>query len=218
FGIEQLVRDVEMYRIGEGATDILRPFVAREGLNPHLERAAKYLDPHLSPEERTKEFGKLLRFYVRWYREQWRRKPLPDFVAQCHPLVRTVLTFVERASRRLARAILYAMAFRGLALRDDQGRQNRIEQIGEDLLVMTAAALHAEAHRQDAQNAARWELVQEIFRQAKARVNRLIPELIHNDDAALTTIGRRAFQEVYPFLTQGIIQRRLEDYRSKTSE
>ncbi|HKR81329.1 MAG TPA: acyl-CoA dehydrogenase family protein, partial [Nitrospira sp.] len=30
FGIEQLVRDVEMYRIGEGATDILRPFVARE--------------------------------------------------------------------------------------------------------------------------------------------------------------------------------------------
>ena len=33
FGIEQLVRDVEMYRIGEGATDVLRPFVAREGLN-----------------------------------------------------------------------------------------------------------------------------------------------------------------------------------------
>jgi len=32
FGIEQLVRDAEMYRIGEGATDILRPFVAREGL------------------------------------------------------------------------------------------------------------------------------------------------------------------------------------------
>ncbi|MGH7208577.1 MAG: acyl-CoA dehydrogenase family protein, partial [Nitrospiraceae bacterium] len=36
FGIEQLIRDVEMYRIGEGATDILRPFVAREGLSPHL--------------------------------------------------------------------------------------------------------------------------------------------------------------------------------------
>ena len=37
FGMEQLVRDITMYRIGEGATDILRPFVAREGLNTHLE-------------------------------------------------------------------------------------------------------------------------------------------------------------------------------------
>ena len=33
FGIEQLVRDAEMYRIGEGATDVMRPFVAREALN-----------------------------------------------------------------------------------------------------------------------------------------------------------------------------------------
>src|SRR5213596_2004923 len=43
FMIEQLVRDAEMYRIGEGATDVLRPFVAREGLNPHLERTRAYL-------------------------------------------------------------------------------------------------------------------------------------------------------------------------------
>ena len=42
FGIEQLVRDAEMYRIGEGATDILRPFVVREGLSPHLDRAKRF--------------------------------------------------------------------------------------------------------------------------------------------------------------------------------
>src|SRR5437870_6928139 len=44
FPIEQLVRDAEMYRIGEGATDVLRPFVAREALSPHLERARTYLE------------------------------------------------------------------------------------------------------------------------------------------------------------------------------
>jgi len=48
FGIEQLVRDAEMYRIGEGATDVMRPFVAREGLSPHLERAQRYLKAGIS--------------------------------------------------------------------------------------------------------------------------------------------------------------------------
>src|SRR5437660_1729780 len=38
FPIEQLVRDAELYRIGEGATDILIPFIAREVLAPHLNR------------------------------------------------------------------------------------------------------------------------------------------------------------------------------------
>src|SRR5207247_5613906 len=39
FGIEQLVRDAEMYGSGEGATDVLRPFVSREWMSPHLDRA-----------------------------------------------------------------------------------------------------------------------------------------------------------------------------------
>ncbi len=34
----------------------------------------------------------------------------------------------------LARTTFYAVAFHRQALRDDQGRQNRIEMIGEDLL------------------------------------------------------------------------------------
>src|SRR5207244_3987425 len=53
FPIEQLVRDAEMYRIGEGATDILRPFVAREALSPHLERARVYLEGGLIRAGRT---------------------------------------------------------------------------------------------------------------------------------------------------------------------
>src|SRR5438105_4180621 len=61
FIIEQLVRDAEMYRIGEGATDVLRPFVAREGLNSHLERTRAYLGQTVTG-SRGAEFLKLLRF------------------------------------------------------------------------------------------------------------------------------------------------------------
>src|SRR5213594_4458483 len=145
FGIEQLVRDAEMYRIGEGATDVLRPFVAREGLSPHLDRARTYFDARVSLTERIREFLRLLRFYIPWYWGQWRRNSLSSRPEMRHPKVRSVLRYAERASRRLARAILYAMAMHRAALRDDQGRQNRIEAVRDDLLTISAAALYAES-------------------------------------------------------------------------
>ena len=89
FVIEQLVRDAEMYRIGEGATDVLRPFVAREGLNQHLEQARAYVDEKASGRARRREFLKLLRFYLRWYLGQWTRTPIPDRPAIRHSKVRS---------------------------------------------------------------------------------------------------------------------------------
>src|SRR5438132_6458931 len=71
FIIEQLVRDAEMYRIGEGATDVLRPFVAREGLNPHLERTRAYLGQTVRG-SRGGDFLKRLGLYGPWYAWKWR--------------------------------------------------------------------------------------------------------------------------------------------------
>jgi alkylation response protein AidB-like acyl-CoA dehydrogenase len=212
FGIEQLVRDAEMYRIGEGATDILRPFVAREALGTHLEQARAYFDERLTGLRRFVEIGRLLTFYVPWYLKQWTPKPLPAGSVFRHPRVRPKLRFVERASRRLARATLYAMARYRQALRDDQGRQNRIESIGEDLLVVAAAALYAEARERAAGHGESWDLAEEVFKEAKPRVERRIRELIRNDDARVTDVGAKALKGVYPALSEGIIERSLDDY------
>lgn len=212
FGIEQLVRDAEMYRIGEGATDILRPFVAREALNLHLERAREYFDKRVTGRRRLAELWRLVRFYLPWYMRQWRPKALPSEPACRHARVRPKLQFIERASRRLARATLYAMAWRRQALRDDQGRQNRIERIGEDLLVIAATALYAEACERTKGRPEVWDLADEVFRQAKPCIERQIRELIINGDGPTTDVGIRALREVYP-LSEGIIQRRLDEYR-----
>src|SRR5947209_12617238 len=162
FIIEQLVRDAEMYRIGEGATDVLRPFVAREGLNPHLERTRAYLGQTVRGSRRA-ELLKLLRFYVPWYARQWSRQRLPARPEFRHPKVREKLLFVEQASRRLARAIFYAMARHREALRDDQGRQNRIEAVGEDILVIASTALHAEVKQRLLRDSSAWDLADEFF-------------------------------------------------------
>ena len=212
FGVEQLVRDAEMYRIGEGATDILRPFVAREGLNMHLERARNYLDERVTGLRRLTELGQLARFYLPWYGRQWLRNPLPARPEFQRPHVRPTLAFVERASRRLARAIFYAMLFHRQALQDDQGRQNRIEIVGEDLLVIAATALHAERQERIDGHPEGWDLAEEVFREAAQRIDHNIRELIFNSDEPVTAVGKRALSGTYPSLSDGIIQRGLQDY------
>src|SRR6476469_2108380 len=66
FGIEQLVRDAEMYRIGEGATDVLRPFVAREAINMPLARARGSFDDTMSAARRLTEIARLIKFLLAW--------------------------------------------------------------------------------------------------------------------------------------------------------
>ncbi len=217
FGIEQLVRDAEMYRIGEGATDILRPFVAREGLNLHLERAAPLFDARTTGARRLVELWRLLKFYAPWYMSQWKGNRLPPRQEFQHSNVRPKLLFVERASRRLARTIFYAMLLHREALRDDQGRQNRIEMIGEDLLIIAATALYARAHERTAGHPEVWGLAEESFREARRRVDYNIRQLIRNQDASAAAIGGKALRGEYPSLSRGIIRRNLHDYSHRGS-
>ncbi|HKT33430.1 MAG TPA: acyl-CoA dehydrogenase family protein [Nitrospira sp.] len=213
FGIEQLVRDAEMYRIGEGATDILRPFVAREALNTHLERVRAYFDQPMTAVSRLREIVRMIAFYVPWYVRQWIPQRLPSQTPFRHPSVRSTVRFIERSSRRLSRAIFYAMLCQRQALKDDQGRQNRIESVGEDLMLLAVTSLHAEKQQRRAGQAEVWDLAQEVCTEAKARVSQQIRELITNHDTSVTTLGAKALSGMYPSLSSGIIERNLEDYR-----
>jgi alkylation response protein AidB-like acyl-CoA dehydrogenase len=215
FPIEQLVRDAEMYRIGEGATDVLRPFVAREALSPHLDRARAYLEGGLTGAAKLHELLRLLRHYVPWYLGLWRRAPLPAREELRRRKVSAKLLYTERASRRLARTILYAMVRFREALRDDQGRQSRIEEIGEDILTIAAAALHAEALHRSQGDGRVWDLADAFFREAGTRIDANIAGLIRNEDHEPAAVGQRALRSQYPSLSDGIIQRSLDDYIRK---
>lgn len=215
FGIEQLVRDAEMYRIGEGATDILRPFVVREGLSRHLERAKAFYADGLSILERLREGLRLAQFYGPWYLAQWRGRPLPAGGAFTRPALRQVLREVERTSRRLARETFYAMARFQAAFRDEQRIQNRIEAVGEDLLAMAAAMLHADdIFRRDGTTQAR-DLAQSFCACARDRIEQRLREFRRHHDDLLVATGKQALAGAWSALSDGIVRRRLEDYRPK---
>lgn len=213
FGIEQLVRDAEMYRIGEGATDILRPFVVREGLSPHLDRAKGFYADGLSVLEQARQAVKLMRFYLPWYLRQWRTGSLPVHPELTHTQVRPVARYIERTSRRLAREILYAMLRFQASFRDEQRLQNKIEAVGEDLLAMLATVLHAGRQARLEEHATVWELAEGFCAAAKQRIDQRLREFRHHRDTTAATTGRQALKGFYPTLSEGIIRRGLEDYR-----
>lgn len=204
FGMEQLVRDATMYRIGEGATDILRPFVAREGLNTHLENIKGSVDEGM----KMSELIKLLKFYLPWYLSQWKSNPISSRSEfQTHKL-HNALKYVEQTSRQLARKIFYAMLLKRENMRDDQGRQNRIDIVGEELFTIIATALHAQNLNQEYA----WQLADENFRFSKKLIRRTLYELLHNDDKFAQRLGIKALSGDYNELNKGIIKRGLNDY------
>ena len=215
FGIEQLVRDAEMYRIGEGATDILRPFIVREGLSHHLDRAKPFYSGDLSILDQLKQLVKLGGFYAPWYLRHWVPHSLPTGSAFAHPQVRSVARYVERTSRRLAREIFYAMVRFQAAFQDEQRVQNRIESIGEDLLAMIATVLYAEQQTRLEGRTTVWELAEAFHVAARKRITQRLREIRRHCDGVTAETGQQALKGYYPGLSDGIVHRRLDDYRRK---
>ena len=59
--VERMLRDARLYLIGEGTSEILRLFIAREALDPHLKIAGAS-----ATSERIDYLG-AAKFYARWY-------------------------------------------------------------------------------------------------------------------------------------------------------
>jgi len=205
FELEQLVRDATMYRIGEGATDVLRPFVAREALAFHLQQAQEILEQGLT----GPRLLALLRFYVPWYVSLWRSRPLPNHGVLQGRRVEGMFSCVESGSRALARVMIYAMLICRQQLQQDQGRQNRIEMVGETLFAMAACALYAEKLN----TPSGWLLADEYFRTEKVRLKRLLREMLSNDDRLSERVGDQALSTGFDELNRGMVKRGLNDYQ-----
>jgi hypothetical protein len=141
--IERMLRDCRINRIFEGSSEIMRLFLAREALDPHLKAAAGALDTRRPLPDRAKTALGAAGFYAGWFPSRF----LPRFAvpADLTPAFKPALAAVSRDSRRLARMLFYRMAKFGPKLEKQQLLLGRVVDIGTELFATTATLLYGDA-------------------------------------------------------------------------
>ncbi|MFI1093150.1 acyl-CoA dehydrogenase family protein [Streptomyces sp. NPDC020917] len=203
---EQLVRDLRINRIFEGATEIMHLLIAREAVDAHLSVAGDLIDPEATLADKARAGAKAGGFYARW---------LPKLVAGPGQLPTSYaefgalaghLRYVERNARKLARSTFYAMSRWQGRMELKQNFLARIVDIGAELFAMSAACVRAQhlAASSDHGPQAR-QLADTFCKQARIRVDELFDRLWTNTDGPDRALTRSVLKGEAQWLEAGIV-------------
>jgi hypothetical protein len=204
--VERIMRDYRINLIFEGSSEIMRLFIAREALDRHLSVAGDLVNPRLPLSKKLSALPGVLGFYARWYPGRLvGRGQLPQF-REFGRLARQV-RYIERATRRLSRAIFHMMARHGPKLEKRQALLFRAVDIGADLFAMSAAACRAQAMRRAKEPAAprAIELADVFCRGMRRRIAQHFAAIRSNDDVRKYKTARRLLAGEHLWLEQGLV-------------
>ena len=194
--MERLLRDARINMIIEGTSEIMRLFIAREALDPHLKAAGA------SATSGKANYIKAARFYAGWYPRLW----LP-FTSSLQKIkvegpLEEHLRFVARNSQKLARDLFHMMMRYQQGLQKKQIVLGRIVDFGAELFAMTAVISRATSKGAPAGS----ERLADLFcHQARRRINGLHRAIYCNDDKLAYSIAREVLDENFPELNDNII-------------
>jgi alkylation response protein AidB-like acyl-CoA dehydrogenase len=216
-GVERMMRDNRINKIFEGSTEIMHLFMAREMVDRHLEVAGALIDPKTPPLAKLGALPKVVAFYAWWYPTRWLgwgRWPRYGRFGR----LATHLRFVERSSRRLARASFHGMLVYRARLQNKQAFLFRLVDVASELFAMASSVARARALAEEGQpEADRAELLADAFcRSARRRVRDLFRDLWSNDDVAKYRLGVDVLDGRHAWLEAGILVP--APWRSKEAE
>jgi len=182
YPVERILRDMRINRIFEGTSEIQHLFIAREAVDDHVKRAGALMNPKAPGSAKAAAAAKAGSHYAWWYPSLyagWSRSPRFGEFGR----LAGHMGYVERTSRRLARAIFHAMMRYQAKLEKKQRTLFRIVDIGTDLFAMAASISYATmlARKKDGrQNAV--DLADVFCREARMRIEETFDVLFDNHD------------------------------------
>lgn len=205
YPVERFMRDARVTTIFEGSSEILRLFIMREALDPHLRIAGVALNSERPWGERLASALKAAGFYAWWYPRQW--LPVGGAApADLHPRLAERFSEVAGLSRRMARTLFHQMVKFGPKLEKRQVLLGRIADIGADLFALSATCVHAQKLLNEGEPADKvLTLVDDFRAQALLRVRQNFDGIAHNADQHGYDLTQQVVAGDHAWLERGIL-------------
>ncbi len=205
YPVERLMRDNRVSTLFEGSSEIMRLFIMREALDPHLKIAGIALNSERTWGERIKSALNAAVFYAFWYPRQW----LPfggGSPAGMHPHLAGGMDEVAALSRRMARTLFHQMLRHGVKLEKRQVLLGRFADIGSDLFALAATCVYAQKLLQDGEPAAKILMLVDDFRaQALVRVEQNFRGIGRNADQHGYDLAQQVLAGEHQWVERGIV-------------
>ena len=144
--VERFLRDCRVNTIFEGSSEIMRLFIAREALDPHLKVGGAIFNTQLPMSERAKAVFTSGKFYAGWYPRQWLPNPgsIRGKIANLHRDLQKHVDYAAATSKKLARGLFHAMARFGPKLDREQLLLSRFVGTAIELFAISATCSYAQ--------------------------------------------------------------------------
>jgi alkylation response protein AidB-like acyl-CoA dehydrogenase len=203
--VERFLRDCRINMIFEGSSEIMRLFIAREALDPHLKVGGAIFNTQLPMSERARAVFSSGKFYAGWYPKQW----LGGSAGEQKGLHRDFQAHINdgaRASKRLARGLFHAMARFGPKLDREQLLLSRFVGAATELFAISATCSFAQAKINAGEPAEEiLSLANYFCRSARLRIDHHLAGTKANTDRSGYRLTQELMAGKHSWLRRGIV-------------
>jgi alkylation response protein AidB-like acyl-CoA dehydrogenase len=204
YPVERFMRDNRVATIFEGSSEIMRLFIMREALDPHLKIAGVALNSERPWGERLRSAVRAAGFYLGWYPSQW--LPFAATPRDLHPRLASHFSRVAATGRKMARTLFHQMVKFGPKLEKRQVLLGRIADIGADLFAIAASCVYAQKLINDGEPAAKvLTLMDDFATQAHARIAANFRNVSDNSDQQGYALAQEIVGGEHTWLERGTI-------------
>ena len=205
--VERFMRDCRINTIFEGSSEIMRLFIAREMLDPHLKVSGAVLNSQLPLKVRLQAALKAGFFYAGWYPRQWLPLGSRTPGSLSAPLKRHI-SYAAKTSRRLARRLFHAMIKFGPKLEREQVLLGRFVDIGTDLFAIAATCARAQSMLKNGakdESSEMLNLADYFCASARLRIERNFDGLRRNTDRQAYRVAQQVLKNAPKTFEEGIV-------------
>jgi alkylation response protein AidB-like acyl-CoA dehydrogenase len=203
--VERFLRDCRINTIFEGSSEIMRLFIAREALDPHLKVGGAIFNTQLPMMTRIKAMFSSGSFYTRWYPKQWMGGNAGN-LDHLHADLREYVNYGASTSKRLARGLFHAMMRFGPKLDREQLLLSRFVGVATELFAMSATCAFAQAKINAGESPAEvLSLAHYFCRSARSRIDHHFAGTSRNADQRGYDLTQELLAGRHESLRKGIV-------------